>query len=280
MRGCQDQIFVLRQLMEKFHEKNKDLYLCFVDLQKAYDCIPRSKLWSVLAEYGINGSLLRAIKSLYANSKAVVRVDGDLSDWFEVRNGLRQGCTISPLLFIIYMDKLIKSANLRGNVALGSNIISALAYADDLVLFGSSEEELQNSVKDLQAACTDFGMTISSSKTQVMHVGKTPTTIQCELNGNLLEQVSQFKYLGCIFSEDGKFDKEFDHRRMNGNKVVAQLRSHVFNKRELSRDTKLMIHQSIFRPTILYGSESWVDSQNLIIGLEVADMKVLRILLE
>ncbi|XP_031639874.1 uncharacterized protein LOC116351868, partial [Contarinia nasturtii] len=135
--------------------------------------------------------------------------------------------------------------------------------------------ELQNSVRDLQAACTDFGMTISSSKTQVMHVEKTRKTVQCELNGNLLEKVSQFKYLGCIFSEDGKFDKEFEQRRMNGNKVVAQLRSHVFNKRELSKETKLLIHQSIFRPTILYGSESWVDSQNLIHGLELADMKVL-----
>ncbi|XP_031634412.1 uncharacterized protein LOC116347821, partial [Contarinia nasturtii] len=65
---------------------------------------------------------------------------------------------------------------------------------------------------------------------------------------------------------------------MNGNKVVAQLRSHVFNKRELSNEAKLLIHQSIFRPTILYGSESWVDSQNLIHGLEVADMKVLRMI--
>ncbi|XP_031638882.1 uncharacterized protein LOC116351002 [Contarinia nasturtii] len=154
---------------------------------KAYDCVPRSKLWSVLSEYGINGFLLRAIKSLYANSKSAVRVDGDLSDWFEVRNGLRQGW---------------------------GNIISALAYADDLVLFGSSEQELQDSVGDLRAACTDFGMTISSSKTQVMHVGKTRKTVQCELNGNLLEQVSQFKYLGCIFSEDGKLDKEFEHHFM------------------------------------------------------------------
>ena len=65
---------------------------------------------------------------------------------------------------------------------------------------------------------------------------------------------------------------------MNGNRVVAQLRAHVFNKRELSEQTKLMIHGSIFRPTILYGSESWVDSQNLVHGLEVSDMKVLRMI--
>lgn len=175
--------------MEKFHERNLDLY----------DCIPRSKLWEVLSEYGINGPLLSAIKSLYACSEAAVRMDGELSEWFEVRNGLRQGCTISPLLFLIYMDKLIKSAQLRGRVTLGGNIISALAYADDLVLVGSSEQELQNSISDLEAACTDFGMTISSTKTQVMHVGKNRKTINCSLNGSVLEQVTEFKYLGCVF---------------------------------------------------------------------------------
>lgn len=176
------------------------------------------------------------------------------------------------------MDKIIKSANLRGEVVLENNSITSLAYADDLALFGSSEQELQNNISDLEAACTAFGMTISESKTQVMHVGKTRKTVECRLNGNLLEQVSEFKYLGCMFSEDGRFMKELENRKINGNKVVAQLRSHVFNKRELSKETKLMIHRSIFRPTIMYGSESWVDSNNLIHELEVADMKVLRMI--
>lgn len=131
------------------------------------------------------------------------------------------------------------------------------------------------SINDLKASCANFGMTISSSKTQVMHFGRNKKTVNCCLNGNSLEQVSQFKYLGCMFSEDGKIDKEFEHRRLNRNKV-AQLRSHVFNKRELSKDTKLMIHRSIYRPAIMYGSESWIDSGNLVHDLEVADMKVVR----
>ena len=63
-QGCQDQIFCLRQLTEKFQESNRDMFLCFRDLQKAYDCIPRAKLYSVLQEYGVNGTLLNAIRSL------------------------------------------------------------------------------------------------------------------------------------------------------------------------------------------------------------------------
>ena len=79
-------------------------------------------------------------------------------------------------------------------------------------------------------------MAINVLKTNVMHVGKARKTISCTLNGNLLEQVNQFKYLGCMFSEDGSLKKEFEHRIVNGNKLVAQIRSHVFNKKESSVD--------------------------------------------
>ena len=93
-----------------------------------------------------------------------------------------------------------------------------------------------------------------------------------------LEQVREFKYLGCIFSEDAKFDKEIAERKMKGNQVTSQLRSRIFNKREVSKETKLLIHKAIFRPTIMYGSESWVDSGYLIHDLEVADMNVARMI--
>ena len=76
LRGCQDQIFSLRQIMEKSYEWNRELYLCFIDLEKAYDRVPRGKLLSVLQDYGIGGKLLQAIKGLYLDSKAAVRVDG------------------------------------------------------------------------------------------------------------------------------------------------------------------------------------------------------------
>src|SRR6202000_2297969 len=79
-----------------------------------------------------------------------------------------------------------------------------------------------------------------------------------------------------MFCEDGKLVKEMDHRRKNSNAVASQLKSHVFNKKELSADTKLSIHRSIFRPTILYGSESWVDCGYLVHELEVSDINVLR----
>ena len=78
-RSTLDQIFTLKQIFEKFREYGKDLFACFVDLEKAYDRVPRYKLWKVLREYGVNGQLLRAIKSFYCRPEVCVRVDGNQS---------------------------------------------------------------------------------------------------------------------------------------------------------------------------------------------------------
>lgn len=88
-------------------------------------------------------SLLGAIKSIYVDSKASVRIDGEISDSFEVSEGVRQGCCLSPLLFIIFMDKIIKRADIQGNVEVGEVIYNLLAFADDLVLVMSDVVELQ-----------------------------------------------------------------------------------------------------------------------------------------
>ena len=87
----------MRQIIEKCYERNSHLYLCFVDLEKAYDRVPREKMLSILRDYGIEGRLLQAIKSIYVDNQAAVRVDGRMSSWFKVVTGVRQGCNLSPL---------------------------------------------------------------------------------------------------------------------------------------------------------------------------------------
>ena len=100
-KGCSDAIFILRQLQEKHIEWNKPLYMAFIDQERAFDRVVRAELWKCLAERGIFGDLLRAIPSLYICSQAAVRTREGETDWFKVKCGLRQGCVLSPLLFII-----------------------------------------------------------------------------------------------------------------------------------------------------------------------------------
>ncbi|KAK5904105.1 hypothetical protein CesoFtcFv8_005702 [Champsocephalus esox] len=105
-RGTTDQLFTLAKILEGAWEYAYPVYMCLVDLEKAYDRVPRELLWEVLREYGVRGPLLRAIQSLYSQSESCVRVLGSKSDPFPVRVGLRQGCALSPILFVIYMDRI------------------------------------------------------------------------------------------------------------------------------------------------------------------------------
>ena len=150
-RSCADQIFALRQLCEKMFEKKKRVYLAFMDLEKAYDRVDRSAMWQVMRIYGIGGKVLRSIMSFYDEGKACVRVGGVVSDSFEVTVGLRQGCVMSPWMFNLYMDGVVREVNARVNGmgvkmregGSGSNVtewvLGQLLFADDTALVAEVE---------------------------------------------------------------------------------------------------------------------------------------------
>jgi hypothetical protein len=108
-RSTTDMLFALRRLMEIAKAKNTPLYLCFVDLQKAYDTVDRELLWSILAKYGVPNKMVAIIRGFHSGMRACVRVgtDGDKSDWFNVNTGLRQGCVLAPLLFNIFFGAVL-----------------------------------------------------------------------------------------------------------------------------------------------------------------------------
>ena len=105
-----DQIFALQHIFQKWWEYAKEANACFVDLEKAYDRIPSDKLWAVLLQYGIGGQLLTVIKFLYVHSEVCVRVTRATMKPFRVSVGLRQGCSLSPILFLVYMDRIVKKS--------------------------------------------------------------------------------------------------------------------------------------------------------------------------
>ena len=172
-KGCSDAIFILRQLQEKHIEWNKPLYMAFIDQEKAFDRVVRAELWKCLTERGIFGELLRAVQSFYICSQAAVRTREGETDWFKVKCGLRQGCVFSPLLFIIFMDNIMKRANQE------ENSIEELMFADDLVLTAEDQIRLQEMVSNLNQQCKNYGMRISRDKTEVMVTSREP--IQCDI---------------------------------------------------------------------------------------------------
>ena len=167
-RGTTDQLFSLSQIFEGMWEYAQPVYMCFVDLEKAYDRVPRGLLWGVLKEYDVPDPLRRAIRSLYSKSQSCVRVLGIKSKPFTVGVGLRQGCVLSPLLFMIFMDRISRRSRGSESIRYGSLEVSSLLYADDVILLASSVQDLQRALERFAAECEAAGMRISTSKSEIM----------------------------------------------------------------------------------------------------------------
>ena len=145
----------------------------------------------------------------------------------------------------------------------GDTNVSSLLYADDIVLLNSCPKSLQEALNKVDISCRQAGMKISLSKTKVMKIGREPENLDFKLNDVKIEQVSQFTYLGTIFSENGRLDTEIDSRISKAGSVGSQLNRFIWNKKEVSQKTKLAVYNSVFNPILTYGSESWVRNKEI-----------------
>ncbi|KAI3377883.1 hypothetical protein L3Q82_008468 [Scortum barcoo] len=202
------------RVLEGLWEFAQPVHMCFVDLEKAFDHVPRGILWGVLhCEYGVRGPLLRAVRSLYDRSRSLVRIAGSKSDLFPVHVGLRQGCPLSP---------------------------------DDVVLLASSSQDLQHVLERFAAECEAAGMRISTSKSEAMVLDRKRVACPLRVSGEVLPQVEEFKYLGVLFTSEGKMEREIDRRIGAASAVMRSVYWTVVVKKELSRKAKLSIYRSIY----------------------------------
>ena len=107
-RGPRDHSFNLRNIIEKFREIDEDLHICFIDYSKAFDCVIHKHLWKTLRDMGIHNNIIKLIVNLYAGQQAAVRLECGMSDWFSVSKGVRQGCILSPHLFSLYTEGIMR----------------------------------------------------------------------------------------------------------------------------------------------------------------------------
>ena len=111
-RGTRDQIANIRWIMEKAREFHKNIYFCFIDYAKAFDCVDHNKLWKILKEMGIPDHLICLLRNLYAGQEATVRTGRGTTDWFQIGKGECQGCILSPCLFNFYAEYIMRNARL------------------------------------------------------------------------------------------------------------------------------------------------------------------------
>ncbi|TWW53877.1 R2DM Retrovirus-related Pol polyprotein from type II retrotransposable element [Takifugu flavidus] len=275
-RGTVDQLYTLSRVFEAAWEFAQPVHMCFVDLEKAFDRVPRGVLWGVLREYGVSGPLIRAVRSLYDRCQSLVRIAGSKSNSFPVRVGLRQGCPLSPILFITFMDRISRCSHGVEGVRFGDLRIRSLLFADDVVLLASSARDLQLSLDRFAAACEAAGMKISTSKSEAMVLNRKKVECLLRVKEEILPQVEEFKYLGVLFTSEGRMEREIDRRIGAVSTVMRTLHRSVVVKRELSRKAKLSIYRSIFVPTLTYGHELWVMTERTRSRVQAAEMSFLR----
>ena len=145
--GTRDQIVNIRWIMEKAREFQKNIYFCFIGYAKAFDCVDHNKLCKILKEMGISNHLICLLRNLYAGQEATVRTGHGTRDWFQIGKGVCQGCILSPCLFNLYAEYIMRNTGLeeaQAGMKIAGKDINNLIYAYDTTFMSESEEELKS----------------------------------------------------------------------------------------------------------------------------------------
>ena len=300
-RGTVDMVFCLRQLQEKSREHRTPLYMAFVDLTKAFDTVSRTALWIVLEKIGIPPQMRMVIRSFHEGMMAQVNLSGKLSHAFLVSNGTKQGCVLAPILFALYFAVMLIYAlkgkefgipvcfratgglfNIRrfnAPTKTSLELILDLLFADDCALVSQSCEELQEIVDCFARACTVFGLTISTKKTEIIYQ-KVPgnDSIQplIKVNDIPLKVNTKFCYLGSTISEKATLDDELKVRIGKASEAFGKLQQRLWSSHDVSLATKVKVYSAVIIPALTYGCETWTPYRRQIRMLDAFHLRKLR----
>ena len=178
--------------MELAREFQKNIYFCFTDYAKAFDCADHNKLWKILKEMGIPDHLTWLLRNLYAGQEATVRTGHGTTDWFQIGKGVLQGCILSPCLFNLYAEYIMRNPELnegQAGIKIARRNINNLRYADDTTLMAESEEELKSLLMKMKEESEKVGLKLNIQKTKIMASG--PIT-SWQIDGETMETVKDF----------------------------------------------------------------------------------------
>ena len=243
-----DMMFVIRRMQELARKKQIPLYVCFIDLTKAYDSVDQTFLWTILARFGVPQNMISVIRQSHDGMRACVRLDDRVwSRWFAVEQGLRQGCVLAPVLLNIFfaavinvastrfkaekgiMDALVhltknRGAGGRGEATAGESVLATslwgMLYADDAGVISQSPEQLRKMMEVIVVVCTAFGLTVSEAKTEIMclrakEMPESTAAFSVEAAGQVYNQTNEFVYLGENVSHNADLSIENDRRIRN-----------------------------------------------------------------
>ncbi|KAK3568194.1 hypothetical protein QTP86_000232 [Hemibagrus guttatus] len=266
-KSTTDAIFALRILMEKYRDGQRELHCVFVDLEKAYDRVPREELWYCMRKSGVAEKYVRVVQDMYERSRTVVRCAVGQTEEFNVKVGLHQGSALSPFLFAIVMDQLSEEVRQESPWT--------MMFADDIVICSESREQVEENLERWRFALERRGMKVSCSKTEYMCVNEREGSGTVRLQGEEVKKVQEFKYLGSTVQSNGECGKEVKKRVQAGWNGWRKVWG-VLCERKISARIKGKVYRTVVRPAMLYGLETVSLRKRQESELEVAELKMLR----
>ena len=295
-RSTVDMLFVVRRLQELARRWRTPLYMCFVDLQKAYDSVDRDLPWKVLARAGVPEEIIAVVRQFHDGMQAQVRMDdGELSDLFEVTQRLRQGCVLSPLLFNIFFaaatevvlvrfsedDTILKDLvylEVETGVGAGTPLerarraVWAMLCADDAGVVSRSQEGLTRMMTTIVEVFGAFGLTVSEKKAETLLMRAPekqpkkwwlpPPPLIIEAAGQKYAQTAQFRYLGGIVNEDGELTQEINHRSRAAWACIRRFSRELFDRPRAPWRLKVRLLRTEAMEALLYGCMTWAPRRD------------------
>ena len=194
-RGTRDQIANICWIIEKPREFQKNIYFCLIDYAKAFDCVDHNILWKILKETGIPDHLTCILRNLHAGQEAIVRTRHLTTDWFQTGKGISQGCILSPCLFNLYAEYIMRNAGLdeaQAGIQTAGRNISNLRYVDDTTLMAEHKEELKSLLMKLKEESEKVDLKLNIQKSKIMASG--PIT-SWQIDGETVETVTELIFL-------------------------------------------------------------------------------------
>ena len=218
-RGTRDQIANICWIIEKAREFQKNIYFCFIDYAKAFDCVDHNKLWTILKETGIPDHLICLLRNLYASQEATVRIRHGTMDWFKIGKVVCQGCIWSLCLFNLFAEYIMRNAGLdetQAGIKIARRNINNLRYADDTILKAESKEELKSLLMQVKEESEKAGLKLNIQKAKIM--ASSPTTL-LQTDGEKMEKMTDFIFLGSKITEDSDCSHEIKRHLLLEKKV-------------------------------------------------------------